>query len=387
MFYNNTTNIFGTLVPLPTTASSGAYLYNDGTKAFWAYPGAAATQIGSTLQYRSIITHGYQHGGYKDSNTWRSLNKTWHSTDVTVYCGEQLDKAFAYAGSTFSDYNGYAHCTTNTAFADSSHTSSYSLATGVQRTVNTGLAGGVAGSVPFGYTGNDPNAAGISYGSSGSATGVGSWDLTVARSYCWGTQDQINQVGYIGGGSTNANTPVDKFQFNTEIMFAGPQPSPTVTAVSHATAAGGSSNAYWNFGGTLRNLTFVSDVWATWSPGTTISPDGVCKAMPTKLGYHYFGTTTSTGVGLATINDSNGSYLNNGLSKPINTSEENFMMGQNWGYMIGTYYGGQSLYSSKLNYLTSTWSAVGNATLPKGHNGASSGGTTSAAATVTAGAI
>ena len=81
---------------LPTSSadSRGSLLMSDGEGgAFWAYMGGTGTgaQVDNTQWlYRSIYTHGYLAGGYKGSNPWRSVNKTWHATEITMYMGEQL---------------------------------------------------------------------------------------------------------------------------------------------------------------------------------------------------------------------------------------------------------------------------------------------------------
>jgi hypothetical protein len=100
-------------LPSQTDATRGSYLVSDGNNgAFWAYPGGstgASSPLSGTYRYWSIYTHGFLAGGYKGSQPWRSVNKTWHNTDVTIYCGEQLDRAASYLDGTFSHYNAYVH--------------------------------------------------------------------------------------------------------------------------------------------------------------------------------------------------------------------------------------------------------------------------------------
>jgi uncharacterized protein (DUF2237 family) len=394
-YYVSGTNFFPGVYIAPTSTAAGSPLVASGTTgSFWAYPGNGQTPTGS-LQTRSILTHGYTAGGYKNSNPWRVVNKTWHANDVTISCGEQLDQGAAYGGGTFSDYNGYCHGTNAGFTVANTHTSSYSLATGVGRTQNVTSSGANPGG-PFGYIGKDPanDSQGVVYGSSGnnasgggtvttSTAGLGTWELSVGRTYFAGTQDQINQVGYISGGSQS--NACDKFYFPTEIMYT--TNSPGNTAVSHATGGGGATTMYWSFGGTNKSMTFSNDSWSTWSPGTTASPDGVCKMLTTKLGYHYVGTGVNVTTGVMKFSDTTGSSISTNLSKPSAQGEENFQMGQNWGYCLGAYSNPQNNYTFKLTHSSDTFTVLGVASQPKGHFGMSSGNCSSAAATVTMSAI
>jgi hypothetical protein len=342
------------------------------------------------LQTRSIFTHGYVAGGYKNGTAWRSVNKTWHSNDVTIYCGEQMDIAVAYGGGTFSDYYGYLHGVGGGYDTDSTHTTSYNLGSGVLRVVSASSSGANPGG-PFGYTGNNPNGdgQGIVYGSSASdgaggggitssTAGYGTWELSVARTYFAGTQNQTGQVGYITGGSQS--TVTDKFNFPTEIMYT--TTSNGSTAASQATGAGGATIMWWSFAGQNRQMAFSNDTWAAWSPGTTAAPDGICKMLTTKLGYHYVGTGNNVTIPMMKWSDSTGSSITTALNKPSAQGEENMEMGQNWGYCLGAYNGQQNNYSFKLNYTNDAFTVMGTATQPKGHVGLSSGCCSSAAASV-----
>lgn len=388
-FYVGTVNFYPGIYPAPTTAATGAPLVAASTtQGFWAYPGSSQSAVSGTLQYRSIFTHGYVAGGYKDSNPWRTVNKTWHANDVTISCGEQIDQACAYAGGTFSDFNGYCHGTNAGFTVASTHTSSYSLATGVGRTQNVSSSGANPGG-PFGYEGNNPagDGQGIAYGTSASSAaggavvqattaGVGTWELSVGRTYFNGGQNQIGQVGYITGGTQSS--ACDKFFFPTEIMYTTTSPG---VSGNHVTSAGGTSVAWWSIAGNQRYQTFSTDAWTAWS--TTAAPDGLSKMLPTKLGWHYCGSGTNVTTPMMKWSDSTGTTLSTSISKPTALGEENMEMGQNWGYCLGAYLNPQCNYSFKLTYSNDTPTAVGTVTQPKGHAGMSSGVCSSAAATVT----
>ena len=380
-FYIGSTSL-DTIFPLPTAASAGAPLFAANTNplisSFWAYPGNSTNSIQSGFQYRSIFTHGYTSGGYKDSNPWQTINKTWHSSDTTLSCGEQLLAGSGYSGGTFSDYYGYHHGTGGYYYGNTAVTSSYSLTTGVGRTVNSGLAGANPGG-PFGYTGNNPagDGQGIVYGGGGADPGVGSISLSQLRTYFAAGVNQTGQVGYITGGPETGN--VDKFNMPTEIMYTT---NATGITGSHATAAHGQNYNWWSIAGNLRSMSFSSDSWATWSPGTTIAPDGVCKFLSTKNGFHYGGTGSNVTQGFATWSDSNGTYISNSLQKPQAMGEENYQMGQNWGYCLGQYNNLQNNYTFKVDYSTNNMTVLGTGSQPKGHVGMSSACCSSAASAI-----
>ena len=387
-FYVGTINYFPGLVPAVSTATAGSALTNDGTNAYWAYPGASITTLGGTLQYRSILTHGYVAGGYKDANPWRTVNKTWHSTDITICCGDQIDQAANYNGGTFSDYNGYVHACSGAHATASAHTSSYNLHTGNARTVGTSNWG-TQPSVAFGFTGKDPNStAGFPYGQGGSldtgitdgsgASGTGTWEMSVGRTYFGGLTDQLNQIGYIAGGTESQVT--DRFHMPTEIMY---QTTSTGVSASHTAAGGGASIGWWSFGGTAKQFNFSTLAYSAWSASPAPAPDGVCKILTTKLGYHYVGTGTNNTTGWGRFSDSTGAMQSTAVSKPSSFGEENFEMGQNWGYCLGQYNGQQNNYSTKHNYLTDAITVMGSSTQPKGHAGLSSAVCSSAAASIT----
>jgi len=81
------------VTPVPTSDanSRGSKLISNGSDGTnWGYMGSGFTGFtpdNAQWLYRSIFTHGYLAGGYKGSTPWRSVNKTWHQTDTTVYCG------------------------------------------------------------------------------------------------------------------------------------------------------------------------------------------------------------------------------------------------------------------------------------------------------------
>jgi hypothetical protein len=380
-FKVGTTSLFPGLYNAPAANASGGNLYSNGSTTYWSYPGETNTVVGSTFRYRSILTHGFLAAGYKNSNPWRAVNKTWHATDTTYYCGEQLDRHGAYIDGMFSDYNGYiCSMSKDETFNQASvHTSSINLMTGSARTRGYGNFG--SGSAPnFGYIGDNPTAQGVTYGSGytteGTASpGTGGWDMSVPRHTHGGMTNQMSQTGYQFGGGYTAT---DKMDFATETMYT------TTSAPSAGGATTGTMGETYGYGviggyGGTR-LQFSSD---TWSAFTNPGSDGYRKGLPTKWGYFYMGTGSNVTLGWAVINDSTGASITtfNGIS---NVGEENLEMGQDWGYMLGNYNGNQNNMTWKFNYSNNAITALSATAQPKGHNGQSSGVCFSAAASIVA---
>lgn len=424
-FYLGSTKIVDTsaspgVFPLPVASGldRGAALYNNGANGFFAYPGNTNSVVGSGFELRSIFTHGFMCGGYKNSNPWRSVHKTWHATDVTYSVGEQLQLPVAYTDSLFSDYNGYVFGVTTGFQGSSAVTSSINLHTGLSRNRISGLntavnAGGLQGmfgtsdgTVPYGYGSSDtstvvagqtappaggmvgddnPTQQGITYGvvaaqstttTIWTASGVGGWNMQVERDACGGAVNQIGQEGYVTGGGSSTTS---RMHFGTEIMYAG---SDSGMAGNFATGAHGETRAYFNVAGTKKYLTYSTQIWATYTG--TQGTDGQAKFLSTKKGWHYIGQGTNTSSQYITkMAESNGSDLTTTIDRGFNAGEENHQMGQEWGYCLGQYDGQQNNKSHKMTYSNDTVTTLGSAARPKGHYGMSSAGGMSAAASIT----
>ena len=356
------------LTPLPeqTDETRGAYLVSDGPGgAFWSYPGATVpTGPLSGYRYRSIITHGYIGGGYKGSQPWRSLNKTWHTTDTTFYCGEQLDRAAAYCDGTWSDYNAYVHGTVNSYAGNSSHTSSYNLNTGICRTQGDSRFS----QYTYGYEGDNPKAV-MGYGV------TGGWAMSVGRNDSGCATNQIGQGGYItGGGSSVTN----KLHFGTEIMYSTTSSGSSSDFVA---GVGGETRAYMSWSnGVQQYLTYSNDAWTNLNFAG--NNRGWCKALPTKWGHFYIGTSNNVTTPVRKVRDSDGAALSN-YNRARAAGEENMEMGQDWGYKLGDFDGQQNNHTEKWLYSNDSITTMGFATRPKGHYGQSSAACSSASASIT----
>ena len=353
-------------LPAQADLTRGSYLVSDGSNgAFWQYPGQVATSTGvDSWRYRSLITHGYISGGYKGSQPWRSMNKTWHNNDTTMYTGEQVDRAAAYCDGTWSDYNGYVHGTVNSYSGNSSHTSSYNLHTGICRNQGDGRFSQHS----YGYEGDDPkNVMGYNV--------TGGWQMDAGRNDCGCATAQKEQAGYItGGGSSTTN----KLHFATEIMY---NTSNSGDSGDFVAGCGMETRSYFAWrNSSQKYLTHSNDSWT--NQGFAGNNRGWCKALPTKWGHFYIGTSNNVTTPLRKVRGSDGAAISN-YNRSRSAGEENMEMGQDWGYKLGDFNGQQNNHTEKWDYSNDSITTMGFATRPKGHYGQSSAACSSAAGAVT----
>ena len=353
-------------LPGQSNLTRGSYLVSDGANgAFWQYPGQTATSTGiDSWRYRSLITHGYISGGYKGSQPWRSMNKTWHNNDTTMYTGEQVDRAASYCDGTWSDYNGYIHGTVNSYQGNSSHTSSYNLHTGICRNQGDGRFSQHS----YGYEGDDPkNVMGYNV--------TGGWQMNAGRNDCGCATAQKEQAGYItGGGSSTTN----KLHFATEIMY---NTSDSGDSGDFVAGCGMETRSYFAWrNSSQKYLTHSNDSWT--NQGFAGNNRGWCKALPTKWGHFYIGTSNNVTTPLRKVRGSDGAAISN-YNRSRSAGEENMEMGQDWGYKLGDFNGQQNNHTEKWDYSNDSITTMGFATRPKGHYGQSSAACSSAAGAVT----
>ena len=353
-------------LPAQDNLTRGSYLVSDGSNgAFWQYPGQIATSTGiDSWRYRSLITHGYISGGYKGSQPWRSMNKTWHNNDTTMYTGEQVDRAAAYCDGTWSDFNGYIHGTVNSYAGNSSHTSSYNLHTGICRNQGDGRFSQYS----YGYEGDSPkNVMGYNV--------TGGWQMDAGRNDCGCATAQKEQAGYItGGGSSTTN----KLHFATEIMYNTNNSGDSGDFVA---GCGMETRSYFAWrNSSQKYITHSNDSWT--NQGFAGNNRGWCKALPTKWGHFYIGTDDNVTTPLRKVRGSDGGAISN-YNRSRAAGEENMEMGQDWGYKLGDFDGQQNNHTEKWDYSNDSITTMGFATRPKGHYGQSSAACSSAAGAVT----
>jgi hypothetical protein len=323
----------------PTTgtqfiAPTGIVYVWDGT---WTTSGATQTTnpFSSSFLYRTIYTKGYMSGGYKSSAPWRNVNKTIHSTDMTTNLGDLLVYQSSYIGGGFSDYRTYVYPSTGAVQGSGTIVESMSMSTETMSSLDSARY------------------------------------LKTSRTDCEALLTPSLTSAYIVGGGSTA---VDRHNYTTDIMLnAGIAPA---SPLSGGTAGGlgslfGQFKA-WISQGAGSSFTWATETWAT--GGMSWASDGQPKGLSSKHGYGYGGSGSYSGsVNLSKFSESTGTNLAT-VARNKTNGEENFEIGQNWGYMLGAYDGaGQNNDTARLNYLTDVWTALGSDAQPKGHDGASSG--------------
>jgi hypothetical protein len=314
------------------------YLYDSNSS--WTTKGDTQTSnpFSKSFKYRTIYTRGYTAGGYKDSSPWKNINRTQHATDITTNLGDMMDYAASYKTGGFSDYHLYVYGESDTSGAAATYVGSFNMSTEANRTHST------------------------------------SWDMKYSRTDAEAIMNPSLTIAYICGG---AQTAVDKHNLVTDTMCVAGTGG---TSLYGGTGGGlavifgefkgwvsiGSSDSskYINF----STETWILDYWFTQS-------DGQPKGLSSKHGYGYCSNGSYAGTAtLYKYNDISGGVIVASVSRPESAGEENWQIGQNWGYSLGCYNGvAQTNNSTKVNYLTDTCVAMGSDTQPKGHNGMSSG--------------
>ena len=362
-------------VPVGTSAAMGSYLQSDGAGgAFWAYLGNTSTAgaiNSSSWRYRTIYTHGYIAAGYKGSNPWRSLNKTWHATDVTMYCGEQISHTQSYTNGVYSDFNGYIVANGGMS-AVGTIMASYSLNNGTIRSFSAD--GSSSTGVSYGYVGHDPKNEGLGYGTAGYGADVGGMAMAVSRKDMPATQDIKGQSGWFNGGGSSTTS---RIHFPTEVTYAGWDSG----SDGIGDAAAGELRGYFNWNAIFRYVTWSNSTWSGTGSWGGWSKDGHTKCQSTKWGHHYIGTGGNVTAQKAKFRDSDGVTLTT-YNKVRSYGEENVEEGQDWGYLLGHYDGQQNNHTIKQTHATDVEVTLGAISMPKGHYGTSSGACATAAASI-----
>lgn len=323
------------------------YLYDN--SASWSTEGDTQTTnpFTNSFRYRTIYSRGYVSGGYQNSAPWKNVNRTVHATDVTTNLGDRLDYGAAYVDGGFSDIYLYVYGLADSFSGSSTWTGSVSMITEAART-------------------HDNN-----------------WDTKTTRDDVGCLVNPTNTMGYITAGGSAAT---DKHNYVTEIMYSagsafnGPTAGDTYGNV--ACWYGEFRGWIWRSGGGY--MTFSTEVWT--SGGTTVGTDGWGKALCSKHGWAYVKNAGNITNAVYKLDDNTGAQLNTGLTTPDGSAgEENYEMGQNWGYCLGHYNGAQNNNTYKVNYLTDVFTAMGSTTQPKGHDGMSSAATAPCAGSIAGG--
>ena len=260
-----------------------------------------STSRAAQWKFRQVINVGYTGGGYKDGSPWRQIHRTNHSTHQTTNLGVQMDHPGSYISGACSDTTFFLWSTPsdNSHFTPSSRTSAFHMYTETSKSHNSVF-----------NTYSDRNDSGtsfketfLSFHGGGDRSGMEVFNLaTEAR--------QSSNGGDLRSGSTNSAFS-DKDQGYHWADSAG-------WKVNHQTFSV-SGSSHW-------------------------SAHGQQKGMPTKVRVGYCGNegSYSGGYNLRRWNLTNDSNTGTFSKHRSNCGEENFTMGQDWGYMIGNYDGAQN---------------------------------------------
>lgn len=292
---------------------------------------SASPQAKSFL-LREVITTGYLLSGYQNANIWRNVNRMQHSTDTATNLGDLLSAGGAYCGGMCGTTNAYL-TRANTSWLPNS-----SSVTGINMVTETGIS---APGAPYSIGQHNQALQWEkirSYGVASNATSqLMRFDFA---SSSWLSSISLGTIDYNASGHSSFFHELRGWiyadsQTSTEMTFATETQSSASVAAVHDQQHGQSSKLTYVYGGNE----------GSWNGGYNL---------------RRWNVTTRTNVG--------------NITKPCgNTGEENYDMGQDHGYMMGSYDGSQNNRAYRLNYTTDTGFEGGSTMQPKGVGGRSSG--------------
>lgn len=267
-------------------------------------------------RYRQMISTGYQLGGYQNSQLWNNVNRCAYTTDTTVNLGDGYIDNFHYKSGATSLTKIYIFNGGPTAFN--------------HRTEVKQNSGGNPGGGNNGVAFNE------------------------------------NYYAYVNGEGVNQ---IKKFRFSTESMI---QDLGSGWSDHAASISGEYRGIFWGNSGQTQRIIYATDAIA--NMGHSAGAHGQQKGLMAKTGFGYGGAQGSYNGGYQfrkTNIESESSAAT--VTKPRgNCGEENFGMGQDAGYMLGNYDGGQNNGSFRITYSTDAGANLGSSGEPKGKGGCSS---------------
>jgi hypothetical protein len=279
--------------------------------------------LSAPFRWRQILTTGYMLGGYKNSALWSNVNRMTNSTDTCVNLGDgKIDNNHYKAG--FSGYN-------KTYILNGGSTTAFDMRT--ENKSNSGQNGSGSSLNSGGTTFNERNYA---YSMGG---GVGQW-------YKW--------------------------QFSTETWINTHGSGYNDNQSGHS---GDQRGIQWGEGQQTQRVYFPNDSIA--NMGYSAGAHGQQKGLSAKWGYGYAGNEGNWAGGnnyRKCQHNSESSAGTFGRPGGWGMGEENHVMGQDWGYMLGQHDpSGQNNRSYRWNYSTDSGYVGGGSMEPKGQAGCSSG--------------
>lgn len=269
--------------------------------------------------YQQILTTTYLLGGYQSSSLWSNVNRVTNSTDTTVNLGDgNVDNYHYKSGAT----------SYNKTYIWNGGPTGFSLRTETKNVSGNNAGGG----------GNN------------------------------GTIFNQRYAAYVTGEGTGT---INKFYFSNET-----QANLGNGWNDHAAGISGQYRGmWWGNSGQTQRVYFPTDAVA--NLGYSAGAHGQQKGLMAKTGYGYGGGEGSYSGGYTyrkTNIESESQASNFGRPGGWGFGEDNYGMGQDWGYMLGEHDpSGQNNRSFRYTYATDSGSQNGGTLEPKGHGGASSG--------------
>jgi hypothetical protein len=327
----------GNTAAQPASPTAGSMRVNSDTGALEIYTSASVWTNNNlvSFQYRNIITSHFVQGGYQNSSAWSNVNKTYSSTDTTVNLGSgAIERSFNYQWGACSKDYGYVFGAGNGHAINSNYVIAFNMRTETQ------------------------------------ASDI-SRSMADSR-WTFGGLFQETQYAWINGGG--ASTKIEEYNMNTKTLVG------TISATYLSGSIWGMSHENYGifYDGINGANNFVFATRSISSRATQPSAYHQQKSVQSKGQYNYAGAQGSYNGGYTYLQTNMYTNSTSGsVNKPHgNCGEENYTMGQDWQYMIGTYDGnGQTNNSHKFYYATQTGFAGGASLQPKGIPGMSSAST------------
>jgi len=288
-----------------------------------------STSRAAQWKFRQVINVAYTGGGYKDGSPWRQVHRTNKATHQTTNLGIQMDHPGSYISGACSDTTFFLWSTPsdNSHFTPSVRTSAFHMYT---------------------ETGKSHLDQYNSYSDRNDSST--SFKETFLSFHAGGEKSNCEVF--------NLATEARQTQFGADLTATG-------SAFSDK-----DYGYHWDEskGRKINHQTFTSSGSSYWSA------HGQQKGMPTKIRLGYCGNEGSYagGYNLRTWNLVTDSSVDTFAKYRANCGEENFTMGQDWGYMIGNYDGAQNNGTWLQYYATNSRTDVGGLQ-PTANAGQSSG--------------
>ena len=273
-----------------------------------------STSRAAQWKFRQIINVAYTGGGYKDGSPWRQVHRTNCATHQTTNLGIQMDHPGSYISGACSDTTFFLWSTPsdNSHFTPSARTSAFHMYTETGKSHNSVF-----------NTYSDRNDSGTSF--------------------------KETYLSFHGGGDRGS---MEVFNLATEARQSNNGGSTNAGGTTNSAFSDKDQGYHWSDGNGFKvnHQTFAVSGSSHWSA------HGQQKGMPTKIRLGYCGNegSYSGGYNLRRWNLTNDSNTGTFSKYRANCGEENFTLGQDWGYMIGNFDGQQNNGTWQQYYHTDT---------------------------------